>query len=428
MAERIYIADKETLDKTHANTTAILASLEDPDGKHKNAVRYGIKISKTESNPKNRVTYLYDAEGMTPAAMDYTNGVFNYGSWEGVGFAAPDKNYPCMVKYDGTEAYKLNPNDYSKKADGSTSEVSDLNFGGNAMAAFVGGWLCQYETATDEYIIWSNVRWDDSYNAEHRTDANGVERPGFYRRIYIPTLYNNVARSISGQLSMYSKNATQERTYIKANGDNWEHTSWSEYNYIISLLKIMAKTDDLKTAYGKGNMNGYVNDAAQHYGVLQAGTLDTQGQFFGYTATNKQVKVFHTEAIWGDQWERLVGLICKNGKLLVSMHGPYNFTGEGYHEIYDYVEKTGITAATGGWARDSICTEYGRITVTWNGASNTYLTAYFYINPTITAVAIVGGSASNGANCGFYVNLNNSAGVADWDIAPGLSSKMPLAA
>ena len=92
MAERIYIADKETLDKTHANTTAILASLEDPDGKHKNAVRYGIKISKTESNPKNRVTYLYDAEGMTPAAMDYTNGVFNYGSWEGVGFAAPDKN------------------------------------------------------------------------------------------------------------------------------------------------------------------------------------------------------------------------------------------------------------------------------------------------------------------------------------------------
>ena len=188
MAERIYIAGKETLDKTHANTTAILASLEDPDGKHKNAVRYGIKISKTESNPKNRVTYLYDAEGMTPAAMDYTNNVFNYGSWEGIGFAAPDKNYPCMVKYDGTEAYKLNPNDYSKKVDGSASEVWDLNFAGNAMAAFIGGWLCQYETDTDEYIIWSNVRWNKHYKAFHRKGKDGKRKNGFYYRLFTPGL------------------------------------------------------------------------------------------------------------------------------------------------------------------------------------------------------------------------------------------------
>ena len=74
MGERIYIADKETLDKTHANTAGILAILEGDDGKHKNAVRYGIKIDKNNSNPKTRVTYLYDAEGMTPAAMDYKRG------------------------------------------------------------------------------------------------------------------------------------------------------------------------------------------------------------------------------------------------------------------------------------------------------------------------------------------------------------------
>ena len=428
MGERIYIADKETLDKTHANTAGILAILEGDDGKHKNAVRYGIKIDKNNSNPKTRVTYLYDAEGMTPAAMDYTNGVFNYGSWEGVGPVSHDMNYPCMVNYDGTEAYKLDPNDYSKKADGSASEVADIGFAGNAMAAFVGGWLCQYETKTHEYIIWSNVKWDDGYNAEHRTDANGTLRPGFYRRIYTPTLYNNVARSISGQLSMTHKNATQERTAIKANGEEWEHTAWSEYNYIISILKIIGKTEDLKTAFGKGNISGYVDDAAQHYGVLQAGTLDAMGQFFGYNTATQQVKVFHTEAPWGDQWERLVGLICKNGKMLVSMHGPYNFTGEGYHEIYDYVEKRGITAAVGGWARDTICTEYGRVPITWNGAENTYQTAYFYINPTITAVAIVGGAAGNGSSCGFCVHVGNAASLANWGIAPGLSCKMPLAA
>lgn len=46
---RIYLADKETLDSTHANTTAILAALEESGGEHKKAVRYGIKISKSDS-------------------------------------------------------------------------------------------------------------------------------------------------------------------------------------------------------------------------------------------------------------------------------------------------------------------------------------------------------------------------------------------
>lgn len=428
MGERIYVADKATQDAIHANTQAILAELETADGKHKTHVRLGIKIDKTNSNPKTRIEYIYDAVGMTPAAMDYSNGVFNFGSWENAFFAAKENNYPCMVKFDGTEDYKLDPEDYSKKADGTESDVSDVTYGGNAMAAFVGGWLCQYETKTHEYIIWSDVKYDDGYNCNHRRDPNGAERPGFYRRIYTPALYNNVARSISSQLSMMSKSAQQERTYIKGNGSEWEHTSWSEYNYIMCLLKIMAKTEDIKTAYGNGNTNGYVNDAAQHYGVLQAGTLDDKGQFFGYNEKNKQVKVFHTEAPWGDQWERLVGLICDNGKAKISPYGPYNFTGEGYTEVYDYVEKTGITESKGGYAKDSISTELGRLPITWSGASNTYLTAYFYINPTGIRVAIVGGGANNGAYCGFCVNLSSAASYATWGLAPGLSCKMPLAA
>ncbi len=423
----IQFADKKTLDDTKANTNAILAALEDEGGKHKNGVRYGIKISKSNSSPTGRITYLYDAVGMTPAYMDFTNGAFNFGSWENVEFVK--NNYPCMVKFDGTEDYKLCPTDYSKKADGVTaSDVANVNYGGNAMAAFVGGWLCRYETATDEYIIWSNVKYDDGYNAWHRTAPDGVIREGFYRRIYTPTIVNNVARSISGQESMMSKNATQERTLIKANGDAWEHTAWSEYEYISCLLKIMSKSDNDQTAYGNGNMSGYVNDAAQRYGVLTAGTLDTKGQFFGYNTGNQQVKVFHTEAMWGDQWERIIGLICKNGKVLVSPYGEYNFTGDGYEEIYDYVAN-GCTAATGGYQKDTLMSEYGRFPKTWTGSSSTFTCDYFYINPTITAVALVGGGAGDGARCGSgYVYLNSGAGTAGWSVAAGLSCKMPKAA
>ena len=139
---RIYVADKETLDKTHANTAAILAALEEEGGEHKKAVRYGIKISKSDSGKASRVTYIYDAVGMTPAVMNFSEGTFNYGSWGNVEFVK--NNYPCMVKYDGTEDYKLSPNDYTKKEDGTTaSDVANTDYAGNAMAAFKGGWLCQ---------------------------------------------------------------------------------------------------------------------------------------------------------------------------------------------------------------------------------------------------------------------------------------------
>ena len=81
MSNRLYIADKETLDAVKADTTGILKQLQDADGKFSNIKRYGIKINKGDSNPDTRITYLYDAAGFTPAKMNFTNGTFDFGSW-----------------------------------------------------------------------------------------------------------------------------------------------------------------------------------------------------------------------------------------------------------------------------------------------------------------------------------------------------------
>lgn len=210
------------------------------------AVRFGIKINKNEEDSNKRVTYLYDAVGMIPAVMDFVEGAFNYGSWGGVEFVK--NNYPCMVKFDGTEDYRLSPDNYELKEDGAKSDITDIYYAGNAMSAFKGGWLCQYETATDEYIIWSNVKYDAEYNAYHRTGKDGTLNAGFYRHIYTPSLVENVARSLSGCQTIGDMTAEQENEACKANGDKWGMSSWWEWNYIICLLKIMAKTDDLQTA------------------------------------------------------------------------------------------------------------------------------------------------------------------------------------
>lgn len=62
-------------------------------------VRYGYRVKKDEGNPYGRVEYLFDAVGLTPAKMDFTKGVFDYGSWKDKWFVV--KNKPCMVRSNG---------------------------------------------------------------------------------------------------------------------------------------------------------------------------------------------------------------------------------------------------------------------------------------------------------------------------------------
>ena len=61
----VKVADKDTLDRTYANTNAILAAVGE-DVRIKGVKRYGMKINKNDSNPATRCTYLFDAVGMTP--------------------------------------------------------------------------------------------------------------------------------------------------------------------------------------------------------------------------------------------------------------------------------------------------------------------------------------------------------------------------
>ena len=379
------------------------------------AVRYGIKISKKEKNPDKRVTYIHDAKDLQPARMNFDTGVFEYGSWQGRGFAAPENNYPCMVKADGTEDYKLMREDYTKREDGAASDVANTDYAGNAMAAFKGGWLCQYETEADEYIIWSNVKYDDGYNAYHRTAPDGSIREGFYRHIYMPTLIDGKARSISGAEIMGGFTAKQERQLCKANGEAWEQSTWQQWNYIICLLKIMAKTDDLQAAYGYGNCDNPAWEA------LPTGTLNDKGQFYGSREKDKQVKVFHTEALWGDKWERLAGLIVDNGTVKVHTYGEYNFTGQGYKSVYRYI----IRSFDYGFVDGTVMTPYGRFPVSFNGGRHEYTADYGAIDAEIVSVPLVGGCCNNGLRCGAYVSLNYTASVASWYIAPGLSCIMP---
>ena len=231
-----------------------------------------------------------------------TTGAFDFGDWGDVFFVK--NNYPAMVRYDGTEDYKLDPNDHTKKADGTTaSDVANTAYGGNAMSVFDGSgdkgkiWLSQFEIGNYEYMIISNVQYDESYNDDAYVREDGSHADKLYYPMFGGSYDGTRIRSLAGQTLMYNTNASTEITRAKANGNGWNIGSWSKRNLLDCMLKIMSKTDNSQTAFGQGQTSGYVNDASQNYGHLATGTLTNKGQFFGYKDTTHEVKVFYLSLI-----------------------------------------------------------------------------------------------------------------------------------
>lgn len=407
--DRIYIADKDTLDAVKADTTGILQKLQDADGKFSQIKRYGVKINKADSDPATRVTYLYDATGKTPAKMNYAEESFDYGDWGDVFFVAG--NYPVMVNPDGTEAYKLNPNNYALKADGGDSQITETSHAMNAMSAFPLMWLSQYEVGNYEYIIVSDSQVDSSYNADAFKRADGTIAPRMYMPIYGGSHDGAKLRSLSGKDPKNKTAAQAEMTDAAKNGAIWTIIPWCRRNLVNSLLTIMGKSDDTQKVFGQGQTSGYkADDEANNYGILKTGTLDAKGQFFGYQDTTKQVKVFHMEKFWGGRWDRLAGYIADHGRIKVKMSPPYNLTGQ------DYID-TGVNVpAANGYIHNMAMTRWGRFPVTSDGSATTYACDYTWVNKDIVAVALAGGNCNNGANCGAScVTLNNTAGNANWN-------------
>ena len=423
----VKVADKETLDRTLANTNAILAAVGE-DVRVKEVKRYGMKINKNDSNPATRCTYLFDAVGMTPAAMNFATGAFDFGDWGDVFFVK--NNYPAMVRYDGTEDYRLSKTDHTKKEDGVTeSDVSNENYGGNAMSVFDGTidgkiWLSQFEIGNYEYMIISNVQYDESYNDDAYVREDGSHADKLYYPMFKGSYDGTRIRSIAGKTTMCNTNAQTEINRAKANGTGWSIGSWSRINLLNCLLKIMAKSDNTQATYGRGQDSGYVNDSSQNYGKLHTGTLTDKGQFFGYNDGTHDVKVFYMESRWGMQWDRILGLINRNGHILAKMKPPYNLTGADYTD-------TGLTPSgtPGGYVSKSKSCRYGRIPYVASGSETTYQCDGLWFNNGITAIALAGGSCNIGAHVGAdCLHLGDAAGVAYWSFGASIFLEQPIAA
>lgn len=386
--------------------------------------RYGYRKKKAEADPYARIEYLYDAVDMAPAHIDFDMGEFDYGSWADVFFVK--KNKPVMLKYDRTVDYELDHNDQTKKLDGTPSDISNTNYDGNAMSALPLGWVCRYEDIEEgieyEYEIVCEHQWDESYKAFAHTRADGTIADYFYWSMFGGSGNASKIRSLAGQTSAANLTAQNEIDGCKANGDGWYTHTWSQREYIRTLLVLMGKSTNTQAVFGNGNCPG-----GQAGSVLQTGTLKDKGQFYGYSTNTQQVKVFYIEGFWGDQWDRPAGIINNKGSIYYKMTPE----GLGYriNDVEGYTDSgVTITGTIGGqYISATKCGEFGCIPTAFSGAENLYECDTAWSNQTQLNYLLTGASANAAPGLGgaFAFNVFSAPSFASWDLGCGLSAEMP---
>ena len=416
MGNRIYIADKETLDKVYD----ILAPEQ----------IYGFVEHNNILAPGERIEYIGANKNYTPLSVNLSTGAANYGSWGNFFFLKGNK--PYMVKSDGTPDYRLDENDYTKREDGSASDVANLSYDGGAFAWLPKIYKHEHMEGDDRVVMFSPVK-RDGFEAVGFIDMNDKELEGVWLPMFYGAVYNDKMRSISGTQPDYNKNTAAQKTAIDAFSGRAVFFGGSIWGTLTDIMIMLAKTTQLQGAYGYGNSSGYDATLTPTMGVKQNQVIGG-GQFYGTSDAHSLNKAFHSLVpVTYNQWMRDPYTIMVNGRIKVSPHYKYALDASGYQdtgitlpEQYngDNTQKTGIFYPH----KYRSVPGFGAIPVyPYHGSTGTGGCDGLWQNCEITVVARRFGVCGHGADAGpRYLTLANTATTADWNLGAAVLLLPPV--
>jgi hypothetical protein len=337
---------------------------------------YGVRIDFANSNPSSAVTYADDAVEMTAGSS----------AWDSMAIFKDIK--PCVLK-NGVVQYYLNPNDFTKKADGSAADITSGNDGDVMIEIPKTGFSI---TTNGNYI---NVKvTDNPNNAAFKYYAHSRAAEGDRQKLYIGaykgyTDDSNRLRSLSGKAPTTSQTIGTFRTQAQANGSGYDILSFYPLTLIQCLYLIKYKNLDSQTALGKGYTGG---SAAQ-----STGATNTAGMCYGSTSATSRVKLFGIEDFWGNVWEWIDGLFCDSSRNIKTAFQGFNDTGNGYTSR----GQGAILNIDGYMSKPQGTSEAGFIAKEANGSNTTYFADY--ANLYAGCLPIFGGDWADGAYAGAFL-------------------------
>lgn len=312
---KTFIADKETLDKVYN----ILAVEE----------IYGFVEHMNILSPTERIEYIGANKNYTPLTVDKATGAANYGSW--ANFPVLIGNKPWMVRSDGTPDYRLNENDYTKKEDGTASDVANTAYDGGAFAWIPKIYKQEYMLGNDRVVKFSMSK-RDGFEAVGFIDPDNKELEGVWIPMFYGSIVDTKMKSISGVQPCYNNATAAEKTAIDAFGERAKFFGGPIVQTLTDLLIMFGKSTNSQAVYGNGNMSGYDTSLAPTNGVKQNAVVGG-GQFYGTSDGKSLNKILHSIVLgtW-QQWMRDPYTLLVNGRYKVSKNYAYDLTGATYHD------------------------------------------------------------------------------------------------
>lgn len=387
----------------------------------------GIHINDAEENPDKKITYIADAVGMTPAHMDYTNNIFDYGSFANMWFVKDCK--PCIFHHSGYVMKYLDPSDFTTDIDGNTVAIDGGLTDAEIMIEHPKTWIKFSPDPTNDAsadVFFSPVKIDADFKDFPYINYQGVHKEKFYMPAYMGSLIDGHMRSLSGQQVKNRLTATDERAYCKANGNGWDLVQSSMFMHIDMLLLLMGRTTDIKKAFGQGLHTGGTEAINNNF---RTGVHNDKGMFYGTNSGTiadgsygNAVKIFGTEHYYGFAWIRKLGDMLINGVRRIKMcYGnedgsstyDYNLTGDGYVNV-----GAAPSGTSGGVISKMKFIILGMFAKVASGTETTHYKAGYWFNTSETRMALHGGNSVGGSRVSpFCLDLNCDPAIASWDIA-----------
>lgn len=388
---------------------------------------YGWVINEDDPVEETAVQYMDEADNRfyEHCYMDFANDKFEFGDWK-IDELLPK---PCMLKFDGTVDYYLDENDYTKKADGTASDIANVNYGGNAMAEFPRVFRKKWRSRNKQYCLFSNIKLDEGFDCLPCKNSDGSYTESFFGPMFEGTKDSagRMRSIVTGTKALNNTTAEAEMAAARLNGPGHDITNWAAEDYWRDLGILLFKRLNIQAALGFG-----ATASSQNLTVNTGCSVSKPGPFWGSKdASANGMKMFCMENFYGHRWRRFVGCLLINGVFHVKMTksqidgsttDDYNLTGDGYIN-------TGITApaASQSYIKKLAAGKYGGLPVEVGGSSTTYYCDGMWSDLSGVRMPLSGGQVANGVLGGlFSFNVHIVPSYSNWYSGGSLFFKKPL--
>lgn len=341
---------------------------------------YGVCIDTINANPETAVTYVEDAIGMTSGSIEWNNTPIY-------------KNIkPCVFK-NGVVQYYLNPNDLTKKVDGTASILTGLD--GDVMIEIpkMGVKFVNDSVNRKQYIYVTNNP-DETSSGFHyyaHTRATEGDKSNLYIGRYLGSLNDSKLCSYSGASPVNSLTISQMRTYAQAKGTGYDIVSYYPFVLLQALYLIKYKSLDSQSKIGRG----FVSESNST--ITQTGGTNTKGMDYGETTGTEQMSFLNIEDLWGNLRCYIDGFYHSSNNHNLTAFKDFNDTGLNYKDVgTSSVSNASFISLT------QCTTDSGFLPINTFGSSTTYYSDYATLNANTNGMLVTGGYYKDSTKAGMF--------------------------